>query len=128
MNMQRVSTGIAGLDTLIQGGFIPSRSYLVTGEAGTGKTTTCMQFLLNGLKKKEKAIYVTVDERPADILQTAASLDWELQSYVQEKRLVILDASAYFSGRPVGGAEHAADLETMLLDLDAYPKRIEATR
>jgi len=97
MNIPRVSTGIAGLDTLIQGGFIPSRSYLVTGEAGTGKTTTCMQFLLNGLKKKEKAIYVTVDERPAEILQTAASLDWDLQSYVQEKSLVILDASAYFS-------------------------------
>ncbi len=103
MNIQRVSTGIAGLDTLLQGGFIPSRSYLVTGEAGTGKTTACMQFLLNGLKKKENAVYVTVDERPAEILQTAASLDWDLQKYVQEKSLVILDASAYFSGLAVGG-------------------------
>ena len=128
MNMQRVSTGIAGLDTLIQGGFIPSRSYLVTGEAGTGKTTTCMQFLLDGLKKKEKAIYVTVDERPADILQTAASLDWDLQSYVQEKSLVILDASAYFSGLAVGGAEKGADLQKIISDLAAYAKRMAATR
>src|SRR5438094_4431894 len=128
MNMQRVSTGIAGLDTLIQGGFIPSRSYLVTGEAGTGKTTACMQFLLNGLKKKENAVYVTVDERPAEILQTAASLEWDLQSYVQEKSLVILDPSAYIIVLAVAGAEKGADLQKIISDLAAYAKRMAATR
>ena len=127
MNTHRIPTGIAGLDTLCQGGFIPSRSYLVTGEAGTGKTTACMQFLLSGLKQKEKAVYVTVDERPAEILQTAASLDWDLQSYVQAKSLVILDASPYFSGRAAGG-EKDADLQKIVSDLAAYAKRMEATR
>jgi KaiC/GvpD/RAD55 family RecA-like ATPase len=128
MNNQRISTGIAGLDTLLQGGFIPTRSYLVTGEAGTGKTTVCMQFLLSGLKQREKSVYVTVDERPVEILQAAASLGWDLQSYVQEKSLVILDASPYFSGRAVGGGEKGADLQKIISDLATYAKRMEATR
>ena len=53
--VKRVSTGIAGLDSLLQGGFLPGRSYLVTGDAGTGKTTACMQFLKIGLEQEEKA-------------------------------------------------------------------------
>jgi circadian clock protein KaiC len=128
MNIKRISTGIAGLDSLFRGGFIPSRSYLVRGEAGTGKTIACLQFLLSGLKQREKAVYVTVDERPAEILQTAASLDWDLQRYVQEKSLVILDASAYFSERAAGGSEKGADLQKIVSDLAAYAKRMEATR
>jgi len=79
--IKRVSTGIAGLDSLLQGGFLPGRSYLVTGDAGTGKTTACMQFLKSGLEQEEKAVYVTVDERPAEILQAADSLGWDVPSF-----------------------------------------------
>ena len=93
---KRVSTGIATLDSLLQGGFLPGRSYLVTGDAGTGKTTACMQFLKSGLEQEEKAVYVTVDERPAEILQAAESLGWDLQQYVQAKSFAILDASPLF--------------------------------
>src|SRR5215467_519958 len=97
--VKRVSTGVAGLDSILEGGFLSGRSYLVTGDAGTGKTTICIQFLMAGLKQGERAVYVTVDERPGEILQAAGSLDWDLQTHVQEKTLVILDASPYFSGR-----------------------------
>jgi circadian clock protein KaiC len=128
MEVKRISTGIVGLDTLFQGGFLANRSYLITGDAGTGKTTACMQFLLSGLKLGEKAVYVTVDERPAEILQSATSLDWDLQTYIQDKSLVILDASPYFSGRAAGGAEKGADLQKIVSDLAAYAKRMQAAR
>jgi len=127
MAITRVSTGITGLDDLLKGGFLPSRSYLVTGDAGTGKTIACIQFLLSGLQQGEKALYVTVDERPADILQSAASLGWQLQNYVQEKSLVILDASPYFGGR-AGGTEKGIDLSKIISDLATYAKRMEAKR
>ncbi len=129
MELKRVSTGISGLDSLLDGGLLPNRSYLVTGEAGTGKTTACMQYLLNGLKQGEKAVYVTVDERPNEILQSAASLDWDLQHYVHAKSLVILDASPYFSGRAGSVAEKGGgDLQKIVSDLAGYAKRMEATR
>jgi circadian clock protein KaiC len=128
METKRVSTGILGLDALLQGGLLPTRSYLLTGEAGTGKTTACMQFLLSGLIQGQKAVYVTVDERPTEILQAAASLGWDLQRYVHEKSLVILDASPYFSGRAGTNGEKGVDLPKIVSDLSGYAKRMQAAR
>jgi KaiC/GvpD/RAD55 family RecA-like ATPase len=126
--VKRTSTGVAALDTLLEGGFLSGRSYLVTGDAGTGKTTACMQFLMAGLQQGERAVYVTVDERPGEILQSAASLEWDLQSYIQEKTLVILDASPYFSGRATSIGEKGIDLSKFVNDLAAYTNKLEATR
>ena len=127
MNLRRISTGITGLDSWLHGGLVRGQSYLLAGDAGTGKTTACMQFLLHGLAEGEKAIYVTADERPGEILQSAASLGWDLQSHVNEKRLVILDASPYFSGRSGMGPEKGIDLQKIVSDLSSYAKRLEAT-
>ena len=126
--VKRISTGLGGLDALLEGGFLSGRSYLVTGDAGTGKTTACMQFLMAGLKQGERAVYVTVDERPAEILQAAGSLDWDLQTYIQEKTLVILDASPYFSGRTTSIGEKGIDLSKFVTDLAGYANKLEATR
>lgn len=128
MNIKRVPTGIVGLDALLQGGFLPNRSYLVSGDAGAGKTTVCLQFLLNGLAHGEKAVYVTVDERPADLLQSAASLHWDLQKHVHDKNLVLLDASPYFSGRAGSTSEKSVDLTRIISDLSGFAKRMNATR
>ena len=56
MEPQRVSTGVPGLDSQLIGGFIKGRSYVVLGDAGTGKTTARLQFLLSGLKQGEKGL------------------------------------------------------------------------
>jgi circadian clock protein KaiC len=128
MEIKRVSTGILGLDALLQGGLLPGRCYLLTGEAGTGKTTACVQFLLSGLNQGERAVYVTVDERPTEILQSASSLGWDLQRYVHEKKLVILDASPYFSGRVGTNSDKGVDLPKIVSDLSGYVKSMQAAR
>lgn len=128
MAKARISTGIAGLDPLLQEGFLPSKSYVVTGDAGTGKTTACLQFLLTGLTKGEKGVYVTVDERPSDILDSAASLGWDLQKYVQDKSLVILDAAPYFSARAGAVKEREVDVQRIVTDLASHINRMEAKR
>jgi circadian clock protein KaiC len=128
MDIKRVSTGIAALDELLHGGFVKGRSYLVAGDAGTGKTTACMQFLLSGLKQGEKAVYVTVDERPAEIIESAASLSWDFQSHIQDKSLVILDAAPYFGGRAGMATDKGVDLQKIISDLSGYAKRMDATR
>src|ERR1043166_5707039 len=123
---KRVPTGVDGLDPLIQDGFLPGKSYLVTGDAGTGKTTACLQFLLKGLSAGEKAVYVTVDERPSDLLESAASLGWDLQKFIQDKTLVILDAAPYFSARPNAGREREVDIQRIVTDLGSHITRMEA--
>ena len=128
MAQNRVATGIDGLDPLIQNGFLPGKSYVVTGDAGTGKTTACLQFLLKGLTGGEKAVYVTVDERPSDLLDSAASLGWDLQPYIQDKSLVILDAAPYFSGRTGSAREREVDIQRIVTDLGSHINRMEAKR
>src|ERR1051325_11391206 len=125
---KRVATGIEGLDPLTQNGFLPGKSYVVTGDAGTGKTTACLQFLLKGLTNGEKAVYVTVDERPSDLLESAASLGWDLQKFIQDKTLVILDGAPYFSARPNAGREREVDIQRIVTDLGSHITRMEAKR
>jgi circadian clock protein KaiC len=48
-NGKRVSTGIAELDVVIEGGLKAGKTYLVVGEPGTGKTVFGLQFLVSGL-------------------------------------------------------------------------------
>jgi KaiC/GvpD/RAD55 family RecA-like ATPase len=50
MDKKRIPTGIPGLDPMIEGGFPVGKSYLVTGEPGSGKTIFCMQYILQGLR------------------------------------------------------------------------------
>lgn len=121
MDLARISTGITGLDALLDGGFIKGRSYLLTGDTGTGKTVACLQFLVRGLAAGEKAVYVTVDERPGEILASATSFSWDLQTHIQGKCLVILDAA---SG---SATEKGIDAPKMVADLGNYTKSLGAT-
>ncbi len=99
----------------------------MTGDTGTGKTIACLQFLSSALKRGEKAVYVTVDERPGEIVESAASFSWDLQPYIQEKSLVVLDASPYFGGRSGGATEKGIDPQKIIADLGNYAKRLSAT-
>lgn len=129
MARKRLSTGIPGLDPLIEGGFPEGKSYLITGESGAGKSIFCIQFVLHGLNVGEKAVYVAVDEKPADIVEEAASLGWDLGKYIEQKTLLILDASPYFAARMgTGGKEREVDVHKTVADLGAYVKRMGATR
>jgi circadian clock protein KaiC len=127
MVSERISTGIAGLDRLLHGGYIKGRSHLLTGDTGTGKTIACLQFLVHSLKRGEKAVYVTVDERPAEILESAASFSWDFQQHIQEKNLVILDASPYFGARSGSASEKGIDPQKIVGDLGSYARRVAAT-
>ncbi|HEY0525262.1 MAG TPA: ATPase domain-containing protein, partial [Stellaceae bacterium] len=59
---QRISTGSAGLDDILGGGIDPNRMYLYEGRPGTGKTTIALQFLLDGARRGERVLYVTLSE------------------------------------------------------------------
>ncbi|MGC4090232.1 MAG: gas vesicle protein GvpD [Polyangiaceae bacterium] len=74
----RSSTGITGLDDVLAGGLPSNRLYLVRGSPGVGKTTLAMQFLLEGARRKERVLYITLSETEAEIRQVAESHGWSL--------------------------------------------------
>lgn len=86
---ERASTGIPGLDKLMQGGFIKNDVYLVTGGTGTGKTLFCCQFLLDGLQKGEKCIFFSLEELPEDVIHDAENFGWDFQHYIDKKMFLI---------------------------------------
>jgi circadian clock protein KaiC len=126
VNHSRIATGIAGLDPLIEGGLREGKSYLLTGVPGAGKSIFCTQFVLQGLREGAKAVYVAIDETPAEIVEQAESLGFDLAKYVEAKELLILDASTHFSSR--SGREKEVDVQRIVLDLSSYVKRMDATR
>lgn len=78
----KAGTGIAGLDDILRGGFARSHSYLIEGDPGTGKTTLALQFLLDGAKRGEKGIYVTLSETERELREGAGSHGWTLNENV----------------------------------------------
>ena len=80
-----LSTGIAGLDNILGGGLTKDRVYLVEGEPGTGKTTTGLQFLVEGAKHGEPAVYITLAETAGELRGVAESHGWSLEGiHIQE--------------------------------------------
>lgn len=73
-----VSTGIAGLDSILLGGLPADRLYLVEGNPGAGKTTLGLQFLLEGVRQGEPVLYVTLSETRPEIEAVASSHGWSL--------------------------------------------------
>lgn len=71
-------TGVAGLDAILSGGLPRGRLYLVQGSPGAGKTTLGLQFLLEGTKRGEKGLYITLSETQSELEAVAASHGWSL--------------------------------------------------
>lgn len=71
-------TGIEGLNDILNGGLTPERMYLVEGDPGSGKTTLALQFLLAGVSRGERTMYVTLSETTEELADSAASHGWTL--------------------------------------------------
>jgi circadian clock protein KaiC len=72
------SSGIPGLDDILAGGFTSGRLFLIEGVPGSGKTTLALQFLLEGVRRNEPVLYVTLSESEDEIKAVAESHGWRL--------------------------------------------------
>ena len=76
----RVSTGSEGLDVILGGGFDANRLYLYEGRPGTGKTTIALQFLLEGTRRGERVLYITLSETQQELELVAKRHGWALEN------------------------------------------------
>jgi circadian clock protein KaiC len=80
LDLPRISTGNEGLDAILGGGFDRNRLYLYEGRPGTGKTTIALQFLLEGVRLGERALYITLSETKDEISLVAGRHGWSLDN------------------------------------------------
>jgi circadian clock protein KaiC len=95
VSSERISSGITSLDNMLDGrGFFRGSSILVSGTAGTGKTSISAYFANETCKRKEKCIYFAFEESPSQIIRNMHSIDVDLQKHIDKGLL------KFFASRP----------------------------
>lgn len=118
--MERVKTGIAGLDEMLNGGFLPLTANVVEGAPGTGKTTLGMQFIYSGIVQyNEPGIILTFEEFPQQYYRDAAAFGWDFRALEAEGKLRVIMTSPEVTRR---------DLESMGGIIESMAEEIGAKR
>ncbi len=76
-----ISSGNEGLDIILKGGLPSRRLYLVEGAPGSGKTTLALQFLREGVRVGEKALYITLSETREELAAVGVSHGWNIEDF-----------------------------------------------
>jgi circadian clock protein KaiC len=95
VSSERIASGIPSLDRMLDGrGFFKGSSILVSGTAGTGKTSIAAYFASENCKQGKKCIYFAFEESPRQIIRNMHSIGVDLQPYVESGLL------EFFASRP----------------------------
>jgi KaiC/GvpD/RAD55 family RecA-like ATPase len=78
---------------MLNGGLPSSRSILVCGGPGSGKTIFGMQFLLNGISQNENGLFISLEESVEHLREEAAAFGWDLEKLQKLQKLALVDAS-----------------------------------
>ena len=119
--MDRVSTGVKGLDEKIQGGFFKGSVNMITGQTGTGKSAFCSSFLYDGVKKGEPAIYVTTEQRVEDLRGDIQSMfGWDFTKFEKKKLMKFLYIKPLFPLKAFTGDEINKMIKLYIFDIYDY--------
>lgn len=85
---ERISTGIPRLDTMLSGkGYYRGSTVLVSGTAGTGKTSIAAQFVEAACKRGERVLYFAFEESPSQFMRNVSSIGIHLEPWVKKELL-----------------------------------------
>ncbi len=93
MSIERVKTGIKGLDEMLRGGFLPETANMVEGAPGTGKTTLGMQFIHHGIQLGEPGLIITFEQFPEQFYHNAMAFGWNFAELEKQGLLKIVMTS-----------------------------------
>jgi circadian clock protein KaiC len=80
---QRVTTGVPGLDELVNGGYFLGSTTLVVGVSGVGKSVMALQFMAEGARREERSLMLTLDEPRSQVIRNANSLGFNLEAAIE---------------------------------------------
>ncbi|MFW9982334.1 MAG: ATPase domain-containing protein [Candidatus Thorarchaeota archaeon] len=128
--IDRVKTGIPGLDELTEGGFPRGDTILIAGKAGTGKSILATQFIYRGaVDYNEPGVFVTLEEPPHLIKRNMLQFGMDLDKLVKEKKISIVDLSPSKEITPVTIGEYPSfDLSGLEAIIMNHVNKIKAKR
>jgi len=129
-DIDRVKTGIPGLDELIEGGFPRADTILIAGKAGTGKSILATQFIYKGATEyDEPGVFVTLEEPPHLIKRNMLRFGMDLDAVIKEGKMSLVDLSPSKEVTPVTIGEYPSfDLSGLQAIIMNHIKKIDAKR
>lgn len=122
---ERVSTGIPGLDELMEGGFPKGSIIIYSGPTGSGKTTAAIQFVYEGAHNGEKCLYISLEENKDNLMNLLNMIS--IEEELIDKNLFIIDAGHIrshmcgYEEEKVGGILNFEALKALInLFVDTY--------
>lgn len=92
--LKKIPTGIEGFEHISLGGLVNGRTTLLVGTSGSGKTVFSVELLYRGITELGRnGVFVSFEERPADIARNVKQLGWNLGPLVDQGKLLFIDAS-----------------------------------
>ena len=118
--LERISTGVPGLDSLIEGGIPKGSTLMVVGNSGSGKTILCSHFLYDGLTtKEENGLYISFSESKAQFYANLKTVGMDFDKFERQTKFAFLD----FASLTKDGIQDA--LEEILATIRTInPKRL----
>lgn len=119
MSMEKVKTGIDGLDEMLNGGIPKGYVFTVMGAFGTGKTTFSLQYIWEGLQQGESGIFITLEEDKDAMIETGLSYGLDFQPYIDEEQLAV---------EKLTPADAEATIQKIKSDLPEFIENFDAER
>jgi len=92
--LDKIKSGIYGLNPLLDGGINENSTTVVIGSSGAGKTTFGLQFIMRGMEVGDDGVFISLDENQKQIIREAEAMGWGyIQDYIDNEQLVFIDAS-----------------------------------
>ncbi|MBN1941644.1 MAG: AAA family ATPase [Candidatus Diapherotrites archaeon] len=124
--VERLSTGITGLDELLDGGIPRGSSVLVVGGPGTGKSIFSMQYIIEGAKQfNEAGVFVTLESNPKNIYWNMSSFNWDIRKFQDAKMINIYRMKLGYNADPKRVEER---IDEELNVISSLVKEIKAKR
>jgi circadian clock protein KaiC len=125
--LERMLTGIEGLDSLLNGGLTVGRSTLVAGTSGSAKTVLAAHFLAAGIRQfGQPGVFVTFEESPEDIRKNMMSFGWDVEQWENEGKWAFVDASPRGKEQPILVGDF--DFSALIARVKHAAKKVNAKR
>ncbi|MFH0868154.1 MAG: ATPase domain-containing protein [Candidatus Woesearchaeota archaeon] len=90
--VEKIKTGVNGLDQILKGGLRKNSSLLITGAPGTGKTILALQFIYYGAKNyNENGIFIATEDSPEDIRKNTKNFGMDFEALEKKGKVFIIE-------------------------------------